>query len=306
MMISIVIPLYNKEKFIAETIDSVVKQTFIEFELIIVNDGSTDASEGVVKEISDPRIKLISIVNSGVSIARNKGIEQAQFDWVAFLDADDWWAPTFLEEVARAIATFPNESIFASGRNRVFNNIIDRYEHEYLPKEGTTRLVNYYKTITKYLPLINSSNVVIKKALFKNRGYFKPGQKQHEDHDLWLRLCVNNPVVVINNPLSFYRKTETNSGSSGSYDAKDFLMYLTSISEVYDELSEENKKYLRSYADRFIALAYLKNYRSYSRAERMTIAPFINRFCKGRYKAAYKVSQIAPFSIYPFLKLLQR
>jgi len=305
-MISVVIPLYNKEKRIAETIDSVLNQTFSDFELIIVNDGSTDTSENVVKEITDPRITLISIVNSGVSKARNKGIEQARFDWVAFLDADDWWAPTFLEEMVRTIATFPNESIFASGRSKVFNNSIERYEHEYLPNAGETGVSNYYRTISKYLPLINSSNVVIKKALFKNRGYFKPGQKKHEDHDLWLRLCMDTFVVVVNKPLSFYRKTEENTASSGSYASEDFLMYLTTIREVYDTLSEENKKHLRSYANRFTALTYLKNYANYTRAERKTIAPFIKRFCKGKYIAAYKVSQIAPFSIFPFLKLLQR
>jgi len=274
--------------------------------LIIVNDGSTDASENVVKEITDPRIKLVSMVNSGVSVARNTGIKRAVFNYVALLDADDWWTPTFLEEMVLAIKEFPNESIFVSGRSRVFKKYTERYDHEYLPKDGITDILNYYRTISENMPLIHSSNVVIKKAVFKNRGYFKPGQKKHEDHDLWLRLCVDTFVVVVNKPLSFYRKTEENTASSGSYDAKDFLMYLTSISEVYDELSEENKKHLRSYANRFIALTYLKNYKNYSRAERKTIAPFINRFCKGKYKAAYKVSQIAPFSIFPFLKLLQR
>ena len=95
-MISVVIPLYNKESFITETIQSVLNQTFADFELILINDGSTDKSEAVVKTFNDHRIRYKSIANSGVSVARNTGIELAKFTWIAFLDADDWWAPSFL------------------------------------------------------------------------------------------------------------------------------------------------------------------------------------------------------------------
>jgi len=90
-MISVVIPLYNKESFITETIQSVLNQTFADFELILINDGSTDKSEPVVKTFNDHRIRYKSIANSGVSVARNTGIELAKFTWIAFLDADDYW-----------------------------------------------------------------------------------------------------------------------------------------------------------------------------------------------------------------------
>lgn len=83
-MISVVIPLYNKEELITETVRSVLNQTFADFELLIVNDGSTDGSLAVASAISDPRIKVITIENSGVSVARNVGIKAASHDWVAF------------------------------------------------------------------------------------------------------------------------------------------------------------------------------------------------------------------------------
>jgi len=84
-MISIVIPLYNKESFIAKTIQSVLDQSFSNFELIVVNDGSTDTSEAIVRRFNDARLKVITIERSGVSVARNTGIEVSKSEWIAFL-----------------------------------------------------------------------------------------------------------------------------------------------------------------------------------------------------------------------------
>ena len=225
-MISIVIPLYNKERYISEAISSVISQSFSHFEVLVINDGSTDASEAMVLKIEDDRLRVISIENSGVSDARNTGIREAKYDWIALLDADDWWAPTFLSEIIKTLETFPEQKIFATGRNRVFKMETQRYSHEFLPNNGETQILNYYQTITKYLPLINSSNVVLKKCIFEEHGNFKSGQKKHEDHDLWLRLCIHHEVVFINKPLSFYRKTDENSASNSFYEASDFIMYL--------------------------------------------------------------------------------
>ncbi|MCH7785011.1 MAG: glycosyltransferase family 2 protein, partial [Bacteroidetes bacterium] len=119
-MISVIIPLYNKDKFITKTIQSVLNQTFTDFELLIVNDGSTDNSLKIAQSFNDKRLKLISIENSGVSLARNTGIKAAKHNWIALLDADDWWAPTFLEEFIEAFKLFPNYNLFVVGRSRFF------------------------------------------------------------------------------------------------------------------------------------------------------------------------------------------
>lgn len=98
-MISIVIPLYNKEKQIAHTLQSVFAQTFQDFEIVIVDDGSTDNSVMEVKKFDDPRVLLIQQSNAGVSAARNRGIEEANGELIAFLDADDEWMPEFLQTI---------------------------------------------------------------------------------------------------------------------------------------------------------------------------------------------------------------
>lgn len=306
-MYTVVIPLFNKETYIGTTLDSVLNQSFKEFEVIIVNDGSIDASFSIVSQIEDPRIKIISIKNSGVSVARNTGVENAKFDWIAFLDADDWWAPTFLEEVTGAMAAFPNRSLFASGRSRVFKTEVERYAHKLLPTDGTTKEVNYFEVIQKYLPLVNSSNVVIKKLLFEEKGYFRKGQKKHEDHDLWMRLAVNNPVVFINKELSFYRKTEMNTESSQKYDASDFACYLNTLLEVRNSISDMERRYFKRYCDNFILLTYIKNYGYYSKNEDTLVYQLAIQLVEGQKKTLLQLLKIIPYKkTYPFFKLLHR
>ena len=225
-MFSVVIPLYNKEKYIAETVQSVLSQTYEQFEVVIVDDGSTDNSLSMLKQFEDPRIRIHSIVNSGVSVARNQGIKLTKYDYVAFLDADDWWAPSFLAEMYQALKQYPSHKLFASGRTSVFSQEEIRYDHKYLPKNGTLAPVNHFEIIANYLPVINMSNAVVRKELFDQKGYFRPGQRNHEDHDLWLRLAANEAIVCINKPLSFYRKAVQGSASTGSYSAADFCLYM--------------------------------------------------------------------------------
>jgi glycosyltransferase involved in cell wall biosynthesis len=283
----------------------VLKQTYKDFELLIVDDGSTDNSVKVVEGIQDPRIRLISIKNSGVSVARNTGIEAARKPWIAFLDADDWWAPTFLEELMNAIKVFPDNVLFASGRCRVFASEEERYAHPLLPANGETTVLNYFQVIAKYLPLINSSNAVIKRSHFDAAGYFREGQRQHEDHDLWMRLVINESVVFVNNKLSYYRKVKTGSASDHVYKATDFNRFLQTILEVCEKSSEENRIYLKQYANRFAALTYLKHYGKYSKDERLLLSEPLGKLLFGTYKKMYTSSCILPFNLYPLLKSIR-
>lgn len=306
-MISVVIPLYNKEAFITETIDSVLAQTFTEFEIIVVNDGSTDASLTKVSAITDPRLKIISIENAGVSVARNMGIDTAQAPWIAFLDGDDWWAPTFLEEAVQAISNYPEHKLFASGRSRVFKEVIDRYEHEYLPKDGLTAPVNYYQVISKYLPVINASNVVIHQSLFPTAGYFRPGQRKHEDHDLWMRLAVNQEVICFNKNLSFYRKTEVNTASLATFSATDFHDFLHTMVSVKEKITPQEKNYFSNYYNKYVPLVYLQYYGTYSKEEHAKVFGQIGKLLSGGPLLKVKAIKLLPLKwFYPWYKKTKR
>lgn len=301
-MISVVIPLYNKEGFIADTIRSVLHQTFDRFEIIVVDDGSLDASAEVVSQFDDPRIRVVSIAHSGVSVARNTGMEQATYNWIAFLDADDWWAPTFLEEMVKSIDAYPLQKIFATGRTRVFSDTSERYKHRYLPMDGKTGIVNYFKITSKYLPPINASNVVVEKSLFYEIGKFRKDQSHYEDHDLWLRLCVKQAVVFVNKSLSFYRKTEEVSASGGVYTASDFCTYLSTMVEVNDSLSEENIRYFRKYTNRFVFLTFLKYNWEYTFSERSKVYALARQLLTFRRRLALSFFNALPFNLYSILK----
>ena len=105
-MFSIVIALYNKEETIKKTLSSVMAQEFKDFEVLVINDGSTDASLRIVESFNEDKIKILSTEHKGVAAARNRGIVEAKHPYIAFLDADDWWAPSYLHMHAESIAKF--------------------------------------------------------------------------------------------------------------------------------------------------------------------------------------------------------
>ena len=306
-MISVVVPLFNKEEFIASTLESILGQTFANFELILVNDGSTDDSLEILKTFRDDRIQLISIENSGVSVARNTGIQAASYPWIALLDSDDRWAPDFLEDMIAATKKFPDQKIFASGRSRVFEGNTERYEHEFLPAEGETKKLNYFEVISKYLPLVNSSNVMIEKELFYSNGMFKPGQRKHEDHDMWLRLCVDESVVFVNKPLSFYLKVQADTGSSAYYRPQDFCVYLNTLLAVNSQITKQEQEWFKSYYNRFVLISYIQNYKQYNKNEDQEVFELAKQLMTGKFLRILKLLKALPFkNTYRILKMLKR
>ncbi len=174
-MISVVIPLYNKEGQIAHTLQSVFAQTFQNFEIVIVDDGSTDNSVEEVEKFDDSRIRLIHQTNAGVSAARNRGIEEARGELIAFLDADDEWKPEYLATQSGLYQKYPECSVYAcnyefrDSKGNVTPTIIRK-----LPFEGEDGILsNYFEVASCSHPPLWTSAVVIKKSrLYKLLGAF--------------------------------------------------------------------------------------------------------------------------------------
>ncbi|MAP55560.1 glycosyltransferase family 2 protein [Altibacter sp.] len=306
-MISVVIPLYNKEAYIAEAITSVLQQSYRDFQLIVIDDGSTDRSLEVASGFLDNRLTLISIPNQGVSVARNKGIGAASFEWIAFLDADDWWAPDFLKEIVKCIEAYPQHKLFASGRSHVFSDHVMRYDNPYLPEDGEVAILNYFKVISKYLPLINSSNAVISKTHLLACGCFKEQQKKHEDHDLWIRLSKGEDVVFSNRNLSFYRNSGSGGASKAYYHPSDFKLFLKTLLNTKQELSAKEKTYFVKYCNRFVLLTYIKNYGSYTRAQDREVYKVAKKLVTGWQKQLLWMLFLVPYKrTYPFFKLFKK
>jgi glycosyltransferase involved in cell wall biosynthesis len=178
--IRVVIPLYNKSGFIKRALSSVLKQTFSNFEVIVVNDGSTDGSYEAAKEIKDNRIKVINQNNFGVSVARNNGVKHSRTPLVAFIDADDSWHTDFLLTVLRLNKRYPHAGAFATPS---------------YPWEGL--IPNYFKSALGQAPIFSSAVAVSKSALL-DIGGFPPGVTLGEDGDTWLRLALKYQIAFSN------------------------------------------------------------------------------------------------------------
>jgi len=207
---TVIIPLYNKEKHIKRAIQSVLTQTYQKFELILVDDGSTDSGLKIVSEIYDKRLKIIKKENGGVSSARNKGIENATYDYIAFLDADDSWYPNFLSSIYEMIKSYPKAGAYCTAYEFEKNeNEIKTANINVEIKKGTYEVVDYFKGALKK-PLISASSVVIKKKVFEEIGSFSEKLSRGEDLDMWIRVALNYNVIFLNDVLATYYLNATN------------------------------------------------------------------------------------------------
>lgn len=191
---SIIIPLYNKENFIENTMKSVLNQTFQDFEIIVVNDGSTDKSEEKLLQFKDSRIHYFSKKNEGVSATRNYGIEKANSDFITFLDADDYWYPTFLETMFTHISKLPDQKVFSAAIEFDTSKEIIPAEYSILKTNDDFEIVDFFKASIKETVLCTSC-AVFHKSIFEEIGNFDTKIKSGEDTDLWIRIGLVYPIV---------------------------------------------------------------------------------------------------------------
>jgi glycosyltransferase involved in cell wall biosynthesis len=210
--VSVIIPVYNGERHLAETIDSVIAQTYSDWELIAVNDGSPDSSLSILEEYGKrmpDRITVITVKNGGVSRARNTAVTAARGTYVAFLDQDDLWAPEKLDLQVEMFARDKNLGL-------VFTNttIIDETGsiiRENVLKYGEEHRGNVFEYLL-FDNFIGISTVMLKRELFVATGGFDPRFSLAEDYDLLLKVTQNAPADYIDNPLLHYRE-HTESGT---------------------------------------------------------------------------------------------
>jgi glycosyltransferase involved in cell wall biosynthesis len=195
--VSVVIPLYEKGETIGRALDSVLAQGCRDFELIVVDDGSTDAGPSVVRACSDPRVRMVTQAHAGVSAARNRGLAETTGDLVAFLDADDRWESDFLETILRLREKFPSCSMFATRYEVVSPGGLSQPAHirgvQPQPWEGI--LEDYFGVAAVSEPPVCASAVAITRAALLRAGGFAAGATSGEDLLMWARVAAHNPVA---------------------------------------------------------------------------------------------------------------
>ena len=232
--VSVIIPAYNAMRYLPETLKSVLRQTFDDFEVIIVNDGSSDGIEYWFSQITEPQIQLISQENQGLAGARNTGIAHAQGEYLAFLDADDLWEPTKLEKQVLALENHPEVGL-------VYTWVA------YINEQGeyTGRVFKHqlegevWKSLTQHNIVECGSVALVRRSCFDAVGVFDQNFNcfnVNEDWDMWLRIAARYPFKVIKEALVYYR--QSSSSSSKNWQALEQSYRIVS-EKAFDSASSE-------------------------------------------------------------------
>lgn len=242
--VSVIIPLYNKEKHIRRALESVLSQTVQEFEIIVVNDGSTDKGSNIVLEFNDPRIHLINQPNKGVSAARNRGINEARYELVAFLDADDAWKPDFLETILRLKQKHPEAGLFATAyETSHMKTGTVTISYRSVPSEPWEGLLPDFFESMLGQPPVWTSAAALPKHVFKASGYFKEGEVLAEDVDMWCRAALKYPVAFSTRVCATYFLDSENRCYVRGSKHKKATGYLKTLNDAIDDpsVSESNR-----------------------------------------------------------------
>ncbi len=234
--ISVVIPAYNADQTILETIQSVLTQSFSDFELIVINDGSTDKTLSLVSSISDPRLKVFSYPNEGLSVARNRGIECSAGQFISFLDADDLWTPDKLESQLLAL-----QAVSTAGVAYSWTCNMSAVGDSFYPGHSVSYNGDVYPKLLVRNFIASGSNCLIRREVIDATGSFDSSLKSYEDWDYWLRIAPNWSFVVVPKYQVLYRQ------SSGAMSSKIDVMqeYGLIVIERAFQAAPNNLKYLK-------------------------------------------------------------
>ncbi len=259
--ITAIIPLYNKEKYIARAIKSIQTQTFNVDEIVVVDDGSTDEGPEIVKSIGDYRIKLVSQNNQGVSVARNNAVGIASNEIVAFLDADDEWLPNHIEEIMLLASRFPGAGAYGTSYCFTFSD--GRSE---VPKFRNTPchpwkgiLQNFYRSSLGDCPFWTSAVAVRREVMLKTGG-FSAGEPIAEDLDLWYKIASDYSVVWSTEVTAVYHRNVSGSAMDTFCLKNDPLLLKTLEATLLK--SGNTDKYIRNLIAKYqydFAVMYFNN-----------------------------------------------
>lgn len=209
MKVSVLIPAYNNQNFIGNALDSVLAQTYSDYEIIVVDDGSTDDTPNILTryaEAHSEKIKVIHQQNSGPSVARNRAFEASSGDLLAFLDSDDWWTEDKLEKQVSLFTRYPNSSFIYAGYEEIFENTERRVTH--LPAKQLQGDI-YLKLWLDDHPIWGGT-MLVPRSLYQQIGGFDNELKGDENVDLRLKLAQLGPVYFVDQVVTYYRKHDHN------------------------------------------------------------------------------------------------
>jgi glycosyltransferase involved in cell wall biosynthesis len=252
---SVIIPLYNKEKFVENAVNSILQQTFSDFEIIIVEDCSIDKSLEVVSKIQSEKIKIIyHDKNKGLSAARNTGIKNSNAKYITFLDADDNWKPNYLAKINSLIQQFPEAKLWATNYEELYpNNLILRPKNNSAYLENDVIIPDFFQ-ISLAQPLYCSCSLCVEKSVFEKVGLYDEKITFGEDIDFNIRANSSYKLAYSKEALVTYTMFSENQITNTSLKNKVIPDF-----DAYEKLRNENSS-LKKYLDfnRYVFAKYYK------------------------------------------------
>jgi glycosyltransferase involved in cell wall biosynthesis len=222
--ISVIVPAYNAERTVLHTIASIQQQTFYDFELIVINDGSTDRTLELLGTVKDPRLKVFSYKNGGLPVARNRGISHASGEFLAFLDADDLWTADKLELQLTALQQHPEAGVAYS-----WTRYMDEQGESFYPDRPVLFEGNVYAELLVNNFLSSGSNPLIRRQAIESIGEFDPAIPPCADWDFYLRLAARWSFVVVPKPQILYRQSSSSMSAKVEVMEKSLLILIEKI-----------------------------------------------------------------------------
>ena len=251
LKVSVIIPLYNKGPHITRALDSVFTQTVQDFEIVVVDGNSTDKGPSIVKNWNDPRVRFIVQEGTGVSAARNQGVEMSQADFIAFLDADDEWESDHLETLLKLYNAYPEAGLYSTAYFLKYSDNDKRMKSLFaIPKEPWEGLVpSYFKSAARGGSPVWTSVVGMSKRIFMEMQGFNTAVRRGEDTDLWGRIALKYPIAFSWNGKGIYHLDASNRACN-RVEALDEHIFISSalkaieLDEVSPDMCEDIRKYI--------------------------------------------------------------
>jgi glycosyltransferase involved in cell wall biosynthesis len=247
-LVSVIIPAFNAERYLERAIDSVLSQTYSSIELIVVDDGSVDSTADICRSYGD-RIRYFYQENQGVSVARNRGIEEANGEYIAFLDADDWYLPNKLEDQVAALELHP-----AAGGATAAHIVKLADDERRNPPEGLVLgpgvehgLIDLYEHRSQGRFVIHTSTVLVRKSVLDAVGGFRPDLRFGEDVELWARIHGKYDWVYVDKAVAVYDRTSETSVTALIPEHEHGIGFLYTNAEIQKYLRPKVRRYYRKY-----------------------------------------------------------
>lgn len=281
-LVSVVIPLYNKDPYIARALNSVLAQTVQDFEVIVIDGGSTDDGADIVNEFDDLRIKLIQQVNQGVSSARNQGIYYSRSNFIAFLDADDEWMNDHLETLLRLRKIYPEAGAYTTAYFIQGSNFkIEKANFHDIPNKPWEGLLgSYFKSAAFGSSPVWTSAVGIPKKILTEMGGFNENQWLGEDLGLWATIALKYPIAFSWEGIVIYHTEASNRACRRIEPVEEEIFCRTARKAIESgEVLSDIEEYLSEY----IAKKQIQTACRNIHAGRPDLAKNIINNCKTRY-----------------------